>query len=170
MAATVLVLFLLVLITPRLTGIQEDISSLPRLILNYDEEEEGMVLYLTSLAGTYLYRNLYLNITPGVGDFPLLRNVSNSHGLELGVHLAGLSGTFHVMPVSFIVEAAAIDKRSVVFDLTLHVTATPEVEEGVTRGWRFELLFGEEIQPRIVTHQDLLNSPIATLLQRRDES
>ncbi|MFQ5920371.1 MAG: hypothetical protein ACE5I4_10075, partial [Thermoplasmata archaeon] len=100
-------------------------------------------------------------------DFTYRSNASNSHGLEHRADFRHFSGTFQVMQVSFSVEAAAVDRRSAVFDLTLHVTATPVVEEGGTRGWRFEFLFGEETQPRVVTHQDLLNSPLATFLERR---
>lgn len=164
MAATILLLLLLVLVTPRLLGVREDLSTLPRLIVNYDEDEEGVILYLTSLAGTYLYRKLYLNITPEVGDHR--SNASDSHGLEHRVDFQRFLGSA-IQEFSFGVEAAAVDRRSAVFDLTVQVTAMP-VLEGETRSWRFAFLFEEETQPRVVSDQDLLNSPIATFLERRE--
>ncbi len=167
MAATILLLLLLVLITPRLLGVREDLSTIPRLIVNYNEDEEGLVLYLTSLAGTYLYRKLYLNFTSEALNFTLRENASDSHGLEYRVDSRLFSGQFQVAPFAFDVEAAAVDRRSAVFDLALHVTATPQVEEG-DRSWRFEFLFGEETQPRVVTDRDLLNTPLATFLERRE--
>ncbi len=161
MAATVILLLLLVIITPRLVGVQEDISSLPRLILNYDDEEDLLVLFVTSLSGTYLYKALYLNLTPegGVADSAM---DSNTHGLEYPVDFKEISGQEVVTRSSFIVETVAIDRRSSEFDLSLDMTVTPLAE-----GWQFELFLGEERQHRMLSSQDLLNAPLATLLQRR---
>lgn len=162
MAATVILLLLLVIVTPRLVGVQEDISSLPRLILNFEDSEELLILFVTSLSGTYLYRALYLNLTPEGASDPVMAMESNSHGLEYPVDFKAISGQEFVTRSSFSVETVAIDRRNSRFSISLEVTVTPSAE-----GWQFEFLFEEERQPRVVTSQDLLNAPFATLLQRR---
>lgn len=157
MAATVLLLLLLVLITPRLIGGPEDISSLPRLILNYDEDR--LILFVTSLSGTYLYRTLYLNLTPeGGGNGPLRAIVSDSHGLERVVPLSATT--------RFSVEAVAVDRGDTPFDLVLDVSASQTAS-----GWRFQLLFPDEPQPRTVTvtDEDFVDG-LPYLLQRREVS
>lgn len=162
MAATVILLILLVILTPRLVGVQEDISSLPRLILNFDDSEDLLILFVTSLSGTYLYSVLYLNVTyEGWAD---RLNETHTHGLEYPVNLTQVTqGQLSVSAV-FNLEVVAIDRRSSHFDLSLQVTITPVAED-----WEFELVFGDG-PPQIVTSQEILNGPRATLLQRRSST
>lgn len=160
MAATVVLLISLVVVVPRLLGGGEDLASLPRLILNFDEDDERLVFFVTSLSGTYLYRSLHLNIT-AEGSGPWEANASNQHGLEVAISLREVQGE----PVAFHVAALAVDRGDASFDLSLQVTVNPWTE---AEGWRFELLFGEEAQARIVTDRDLMASPLATLLERRE--
>lgn len=163
MAATVILLILLVILTPQLVGVQEDISSLPRLILNYDDTGDLLILFVTSLSGTYLYPGLYLNVTYE-SDPPSMLNKTHAHGLEHPVNLTRVSQGQLSVSGTFNVEVVAIDRRNSHFDLSLQVTVTP-----VAGDWRLEMVFGDD-QPRIVTSQDLLNAPLATLLQRRDSA
>ncbi len=153
MAATILVLLMLVLVTPRLIGVQEDISSLPRLILNYEEDQ--LVVFVTSLSGTYLYRALFLNITPMGEANATERHVENAHALEERVPLNETQ--------AFVLETEAVDRRDSRFNLTLDVNA--QEMEG---DWGFSLLFSGESQPRTVSGEDLSNSPLVTLLERRE--
>ncbi len=152
MAATVMLLLLLVLITPRLIGVREDISSLPRLILNYGNED--FVAFVTSLSGTYLYSALYLNITPRNGPNSAHYVVNDSHALEGRIGLEGSS--------QFNIEAVAVDQRRVFFDISVDVEASR-----TAKGWSFTLRLSGETTPRVLTENDISNTPFATLMQRR---
>ncbi len=151
MAATVLLLLLLVIITPGLIGVREDISTRPRLILNYEDGE--FIVFITSLSGTYVYRSLYLNITSvgGQNSTQLQWENNNSHGLEAKLDVSEMR--------HFNTDAVAMDQRPVFFDLSVEV----EVEE-VPQGLSFTLHISEESTPRILMEDDL---PIPTLMQRR---
>lgn len=153
MAATVLLLVILVVLTPRLIGPREDISSLPRLILNYDEG--SLVAFVTSLSGTYLYRALYLNVTPLAGPEPILRNATRAMALEERIPL-------ETMP-EFVMEVVAEDGLGQFFDLHVTVRAIPGSE-----GWTFRLVLEPGAAPREFTSRDLMNAPFATLMERRD--
>ncbi len=155
MAATVLLLLLLVLITPRLIGVQEDISSLPRLILNYSQDE--LIIFITSLSGTYIYKAIYLNVTPDGEQNATRRSVQYSHGLEERVDVNDMS--------QFDLEAVAIDRRDSLFDISADISASRTEE-----GWSFSLLLSEEGTPRNLTQEDLSSSPFATLMSRREGS
>lgn len=155
MAATVLLLLLLVLITPRLIGYREDISTLPRLIINYGEDD--LIIFITSLSGTYLYEALFLNITTLDGDNLTQKQDRNSHGLQERVELN--------QTTQFLLDAVAEDRRRVFFETRMEVTATKGSE-----GWSFRLLLLPERTLRVLTENDLLNSPFATLMQKREAS
>ena len=151
MAATVLLLLALVVVTPRLIGPKEDISSLPRVILNYYEGH--LVVGVTSLSGLYIYDALYLNVTRESGP-PLPWN---------GTHLMALQGRVPLDgPGDLRVEAAAMDARGVWFDGTLNVTALADGE-----GWVFRVRSSPEALPREMSAQELTESPVATLMERR---
>lgn len=153
MAATVLLLLLLVLVTPRLIGVREDISTLPRLILNFQGED--VIAFITSLSGTYVYKALYLNVTPADGGPAHRLHVANSHALEAKMNLTEMR--------RFALEAAALDRRDVFFDTAVDVRASLGDE-----GWSFRLLVEEETTPRILTQEELTASPFATLMERRE--
>ncbi len=152
MAATVLLLLTLVVVTPRLIGPQEDISSLPRLILNYDDGT--LIAFVTSLSGTYLYPRLSITVTPSSGSDSVLRNATRAMALEERIPLDLMS--------SFRLEAGAEDGLGHLFGLGLDVMAVESAE-----GWTLRLIL-EPGPPRVFTGQDLRNSPFATLLERRD--
>ena len=151
MAATVLLLLTLVVVTPRLIGPQEDLSSLPRLILNYDDGT--LIVFVTSLSGTYLYQRLSINVTPSTGSDSVLRNATRAMALEERIPL-DLMSSFHL-------EAGAEDGLGQVFGIGLDVMAEESGE-----GWSLRLIL-EPGPPRVLTGQDLQNAPIATLLERR---
>ncbi|MEE9236224.1 MAG: hypothetical protein V3U52_00320 [Thermoplasmata archaeon] len=150
MAAIILLLLLLVLITPRLIGVREDISTLPRLILNYESDE--FIIFITSLSGTYVYRTLYLNITSFDLPNTTRSRVANSLGLEGKLYL---NETTH-----FSLEAVAEDQRNVFFDLTLEAVASE-----TQQGWSFTLLDSGQ---KVLTDGDLSVSPFVTLMPRRE--
>ncbi len=152
MAATVLLLLILVVVTPRLIGPQEDISSLPRLILNYDDGT--LIVFVTSLSGTNLYPRLSIKVTPSSGSDWDPQNATRAMALEERIPL-DLMSSFHL-------EAGAEDGLGQLFGLGLDVMA---VESAV--GWTLRLIL-EPGPPRVFTGQDLRNSPFATLLERRD--
>jgi hypothetical protein len=152
MAATVLLLLTLVVVTPRLIGPQEDISSLPRLILNYDDGT--LIVFVTSLSGTYLYPRLSINVTPSSGSDWVPRNTTRAMALEERIPL-------HLMS-SFHLEAGAEDGLGQLFGLGLNVVA-----EASNEGWTLHLIL-ESGPTRVLTGQALQNAPFATLLERRD--
>ncbi len=154
MAATVLLLLTLVVVTPRLIGPQEDLSSLPRLILNYDEGT--LIAFVTSLSGTYLYRELSLTITPSTGAESVVRNATGVMGLEEHIPL-------DLMP-SFRLEVGAEDGLGQLFGIRIDVVAVESAE-----GWSLRLIM-EPALPRVIMGSDLRSAPFATLLERRDGS
>ncbi|MFQ5919492.1 MAG: hypothetical protein ACE5I4_05540 [Thermoplasmata archaeon] len=152
MAATVLLLLTLVVVTPRLIGPQEDISSLPRLILNYDD---GMlIVFVTSLSGTYLYRELSLIVTPSTSLDSTVRNATSAMALEERIPL-NLTPSFHL-------EAGAEDGIGQLFGVHLDVVAVESAG-----GWSLRLIM-EPAPPREVLGEDLRSAPFATLLERRN--
>jgi hypothetical protein len=153
MAATVLLLLLLVLITPRFIGYREDISTLPRVIVNYGEDE--LVVLVTSLSATYLYEALFLNVTYLDAEGVTLLHERNTYAVQERVDL-NVSRRFSL-------EAVAVDRRGEVFETRLEVTALKGPE-----GWTFELLILPEKTPRVLTAEDMMNSPFVTLLERRE--
>jgi hypothetical protein len=152
MAATVLLLLTLVVVTPRLIGPQEDISSLPRLILNYDDGT--LIAFVTSLSGTYLYRELSLAVTPSAGPGAVARNATTAMALEERIPL-------DLLP-SFRLEAGAEDGLGQRFAVHLDVVAVESAE-----GWSLRLTM-DPAPPREVLGEDLRSSPFATLLERRN--
>ncbi len=152
MAATVLLLLTLVVVTPRLIGPPEDISSLPRLILNYDDGT--LIAFVTSLSGTYLYPRLSIIITPSSGSDSVLRNATRAMALEERISL-DLMSSFHL-------EVGAEDGLGQLFGRDLDVMAVESAE-----GWSLQLIL-ESGLPRVFTGQALQNAPFATLLERRD--
>ena len=152
MAATVLLLLTLVVLMPRLIGPQEDISSLPRLILNYDEGT--LIAAVTSLSGTYLYRELSLEVTPAGEPTGVVHNASGVMALEERIPL-------DVMP-AFHLEATAEDDLGQLFSLGIEVIGTESAE-----GWSLRILH-DPAPPRVILGDDLRMSPIATLLERRN--
>jgi hypothetical protein len=153
MAATVVLLLTLVVVTPRLIGPQEDISSLPRLILNYDEGI--LIAFVTSLSGTYLYESLFVHVIPSTGPDPILRNATRAMALEERIPLDVIS--------SFRLEAGAQDGLGQLFDVQLDVVAVESPE-----GWSFRLILDPGSPPRRFTGQELQNAPFATLMERRN--
>ncbi len=152
MAATVLLLLTLVVVTPRLIGPQEDISSLPRLILNYDDGT--LIVFVTSLSGTYLYQRLSINVTPSSGPVWDPQNATRAMALEERIPL-DLMSSFHL-------KVGAEDGLGQLFGLGLDVVAVESAE-----GWSLRLIL-ESGPQRLFTGQALQNAPFATLLERRD--
>ncbi|MFQ5986753.1 MAG: hypothetical protein ACE5KQ_05290 [Thermoplasmata archaeon] len=152
MAATLLLLLTLVVVTPRLIGPPEDISSLPRIILNFDEG--SLIVFVTSLSGTYLYEALFIEVTPSPGPEPILRNASRSMALEERIPLDVMA--------SFRLEAGAVDGLGQRFEVLLDVVATESSD-----GWTVRLLESGS-PPRVYAGPDLQNVPLfATLMERR---
>lgn len=155
MAATLLLLVALLAIVPRLTGPREDIASVPRVVLNYVDDQ--LVVLVTSLSGTYLYDTLHLNVTTAGGEEGDRWVAHQRLTLEERVSLQG--------PVEFHLEAAVQDARGVWFDAALQVNATP-----TDGSWTFRLVTEPGRLPQSLTAEDLAESPFATLLKRRGAS
>lgn len=151
MAATVVLLLALVVVTPRLIGPKEDISSLPRVILNYHEGH--LVAGVTSLSGLYIYDALYLNVTR-TGGPTLPWNETHVMALEGRIPLED--------PMELLVEAAAMDARGVWFDGALNVTVLADGDD-----WVFRVRSDPDALPRELRAQELTESPVATLMERR---
>ena len=56
MAATIVVLVLLIIITPRLLGEEKEISSIPKVIVDYTNNHT--IVYVTGAFGDYKYTNI----------------------------------------------------------------------------------------------------------------
>lgn len=154
MAATLLALLSLVVVTPQLVGPREDISSIPRLIVTY--YDDTLVVLVTSLSGTYLYPRTELNVS--VDDIPLLtRNATQSLSLEGRIPLNGT--------MDLALQAAAMDARRIWFAARVDLTVTPGTED-----WNIRLVPEPDALPRELTAQDLAESPFATLLKRQEAS
>ncbi|MFQ6012855.1 MAG: hypothetical protein ACE5LS_04355 [Thermoplasmata archaeon] len=150
MAATILFLLTLVVVTPRLIGPQEDLTSLPRLILSYDEGT--LIALVTSLSGTYLYQTLFINVTASTGPESIFRNATRAMVLEQRIPLDSVP--------SFRLEAGAEDGRGQQFGVRLDVVAFESLE-----GWSLRLIETGS-PPRVITGRDLQNTPFATLMER----
>ncbi|MFQ5908999.1 MAG: hypothetical protein ACE5JE_09300, partial [Thermoplasmata archaeon] len=137
----------------RLIGPQEDIASLPRLILNYDEGI--LIAFVTSLSGTYLYESLFIHVIPSDGPEPIFRNATRAMALEERIPLEVMS--------SFRLEAGAQDGLGQHFDVMVDVVAVESLEE-----WSLRLFLDGANPPRMFTGQELQNAPFATLMERRN--
>ncbi len=156
MAAAVLILLLLVLITPLLLG-QEDISSFPKLVLS--TSASNLYLYVTSWSGgTVFYKDIALNLTDASGG-----TVFNS---RYGAPAWGLNATanFSAHP-DFLINITVHDRRAAAYDFRgrLQATLDPRGE------WTFVLTSNADQNPFRFTARDIAwpNQPFSVVFPRR---
>lgn len=142
MAATVLILLLAVIATPRLLG-RSDVSSFP--VLRFTAQEGRVHLLVTSVSGDYLYRQVNFRVYNGTGDI-IVHNVANSWGESASVSLA--------MHAVFNITSVVIDRRNYTYSLDAQFVVTQD-----TGDWLFYVYYNEETR---TYRQFELSGPTAT--------
>lgn len=128
MAATVLILLMLVILTPKLLG-RSDVSSFPT--LRFTLQEGQLFLLVTSISGDYLYRDITLLVDNNTGE--LVREVVNNSFMA-SAHLPARNNLF------FSVTSWAHDRMGA----TYKFEKSNFVLRQETNGWTFYITSATE--------------------------
>ncbi len=154
MAATVILLLLAVIITPRLLG-RSDVSSFP--VVRFTIQDHRLHLLVTSVSGDYLYRGIFLLIDDN--SLELVRVETNNTWGERASLLVGDRMVFNLTSVVY-------DRLLNLYRLNVHFVITREANS-----WLYNVYSAD--QDRTCRQLDLSGStatPCSFIFPRREAS